>query len=66
MTEDRKIAGRIVTIGGRSAMIVGGTLSELLNLDNWTEIDNGRVVREQKGPDTVIVGPKGTSPAGAR
>jgi hypothetical protein len=53
-----KVAGQIITIGDQTAAVVGGTLKQLLDLDNSTEIDNGKVVREQKGPDTIIVGPK--------
>ena len=53
---NKKVAGEIITVGDTPVAIVGETLADILNLDNWTEIDNGKVVNPGKGPSTIIVG----------
>lgn len=53
---DEKVVGQIITVGKERVAIVGGTLADLLDLNNWTEIKDGKVVNPGKGQTTIIVG----------
>lgn len=47
MSDDKKLAGQII---GPGVAIKGETLADVLDIDTWTEIRDGKVVKQGKSP----------------
>lgn len=54
--ESKAVAGQIVSVSGTPVAIVGETLADVLDIDNWEETREGKVVNPGKGPSQIIIG----------